>query len=73
MRLVISQRYILGGAWNEAVYMFSIPYAQSPFDRGTNVGFRPFALGIALGIAAHLRYHHCQVITVIERIAHTLL
>jgi serine/threonine protein kinase/dienelactone hydrolase len=35
-----NQRYILGGAWNEAVYMFSLLYAQSPFDRGANVGFR---------------------------------
>ena len=28
-----ANRYILGGAWNEPVYMFNDPDAQSPFAR----------------------------------------
>ncbi len=35
-----SRRYILGGAWDEPVYMANDPDARSPFERATNVGFR---------------------------------
>jgi serine/threonine protein kinase len=35
-----SKRYLLGGAWNEEQYMFSILDVQSPFHRGRNCGFR---------------------------------
>jgi len=34
------KRYILGGAWNEPVYMFTDPDARSPFDREATFGFR---------------------------------
>ena len=33
-------RYILGGAWTEPVYMFNDPDAQSPFARHATYGFR---------------------------------
>jgi dipeptidyl aminopeptidase/acylaminoacyl peptidase len=32
--------YILGGAWNEQSYFFSLPDARKPFDRAANFGFR---------------------------------
>ena len=32
--------YILGGAWNEQSYLFSLPDARKPFDRASNFGFR---------------------------------
>ncbi len=35
-----SRRFILGGGWNEAVYMFVDEDAQSPFDRLPTYGFR---------------------------------
>ena len=35
-----SKRYILGGAWNEPVYMFTNWDVQSPFTRRLNSGFR---------------------------------
>jgi formylglycine-generating enzyme required for sulfatase activity len=34
------KRYILGGGWNEAVYMAVDEDAQSPFDRSPSYGFR---------------------------------
>jgi eukaryotic-like serine/threonine-protein kinase len=34
------RRYVLGGAWDEPLYMFIDPDAQSPFLRTANVGFR---------------------------------
>jgi len=34
------KRYVLGGAWDEATYMFIDPDAQSPFLRAANIGFR---------------------------------
>ena len=34
------KRYVLGGAWDEPIYMFIDPDAQSPFLRASNVGFR---------------------------------
>jgi eukaryotic-like serine/threonine-protein kinase len=34
------RRYILGGAWNEPVYMFTDPDAQSPVDRLPTYGVR---------------------------------
>jgi eukaryotic-like serine/threonine-protein kinase len=35
-----SKRYILGGAWDEPVYLFNDPDARSPFEREANFGFR---------------------------------
>jgi dienelactone hydrolase len=35
-----NRRYILGGGWNEAMYMFVDNDAQSPFDRLPTYGFR---------------------------------
>jgi len=35
-----TKRYVLGGAWDEPIYMFNDPDARSPFDRPPNVGFR---------------------------------
>jgi dienelactone hydrolase len=35
-----SRRYILGGAWDEPVYMANDPDARSPFERASNFGFR---------------------------------
>jgi dienelactone hydrolase len=35
-----ANRYILGGAWNEPVYMFNDPDALSPFARHASHGFR---------------------------------
>jgi dienelactone hydrolase len=35
-----SQRYILGGAWDEPAYLFNDPDARAPMDRGANFGFR---------------------------------
>ena len=35
-----STRYIMGGAWDEPVYMFNDPDARSPFDRAPTFGFR---------------------------------
>jgi predicted esterase len=34
------KRYVLGGAWDEPVYMFVDPDAQSPWLRTSNIGFR---------------------------------
>jgi eukaryotic-like serine/threonine-protein kinase len=34
------KRYLLGGAWDEAVKMFADPDAQSPFSRAPDYGFR---------------------------------
>jgi serine/threonine protein kinase len=34
------RRYLLGGAWNEAPYMYSAADARSPFDRSPGNGFR---------------------------------
>jgi serine/threonine protein kinase/formylglycine-generating enzyme required for sulfatase activity/predicted esterase len=33
-------RYIMGGGWDDAPYMFFAPYAKSPFDRAPSNGFR---------------------------------
>ena len=35
-----AKRYILGGGWNDPVYMFTDPDAQSPFARNPTYGFR---------------------------------
>ena len=35
-----AKRYILGGAWNEPVYMFTDADAQLPFSRSPTYGFR---------------------------------
>ncbi len=34
------QRYIRGGAWNEPVYLFSLPDARVPWDRSAQNGIR---------------------------------
>ena len=34
------KRYVLGGAWDEPIYMFVDPDAQSPWLRAPNIGFR---------------------------------
>src|SRR5437667_12088394 len=34
------KRYIMGGAWDEPVYMFNDADASSPFERSANFGFR---------------------------------
>jgi len=34
------ERYIMGGAWDEPVYMFNDADARSPFERSANFGFR---------------------------------
>ena len=34
------KRYTLGGAWDEAEYMYQQPHAQSPFDRSARYGLR---------------------------------
>ncbi len=35
-----SQRYILGGGWDDPTYAFNDAYAQPPFDRSPTNGFR---------------------------------
>ena len=35
-----TDRYILGGAWDEPFYTFNLPDARSPFVRASNFGFR---------------------------------
>jgi dienelactone hydrolase/tRNA A-37 threonylcarbamoyl transferase component Bud32 len=35
-----TQRFILGGGWNDAPYMFVDAYGQSPWDRSPTNGFR---------------------------------
>ncbi|HEX2450576.1 MAG TPA: protein kinase [Gemmatimonadales bacterium] len=35
-----SERYILGGGWNDQTYAFNDAYAQDPFDRSPTNGFR---------------------------------
>jgi predicted esterase len=55
------RRYILGGAWDEPMYMFMDPDAQPPLDRGATYGFRcalydaaPEAVAFApLGLSFH--------------------
>lgn len=37
---VAGQRYALGGAWNEPMYMFTDSDARAPLDRGPTYGFR---------------------------------
>jgi cephalosporin-C deacetylase-like acetyl esterase len=34
------KRYIMGGAWDEPIYMFNDADARSPFERSANFGFR---------------------------------
>ncbi len=34
------RRYCLGGAWNDAIYMFTLAQGQSPWDRSPGNGFR---------------------------------
>jgi dienelactone hydrolase/predicted Ser/Thr protein kinase len=33
-------RFLLGGAWNDPIYMFNYSYAQPPMDRSLSNGFR---------------------------------
>ncbi len=35
-----SERYVLGGGWNDPTYAFNDAYAQDPFDRSQANGFR---------------------------------
>jgi formylglycine-generating enzyme required for sulfatase activity/dienelactone hydrolase len=35
-----SNRWILGGAWNDHEYMYAVPYSLPPTDRSTTNGFR---------------------------------
>ncbi len=35
-----SERYVLGGGWNDPAYAFNDAYAQDPFDRSLTNGFR---------------------------------
>jgi len=41
------KRYILGGAWNEPVYMFRASDARAPFDRAGTNGFRTIKIADA--------------------------
>jgi len=34
------ERFILGGGWNDQIYMFTDAYTQPPFDRSPSNGFR---------------------------------
>ena len=34
------KRFIMGGAWDEPLYMFNNADARSPFDRSADFGFR---------------------------------
>jgi len=45
------KRFILGGAWDEPVYMFNNADARSPFERSANFGFR-CAKYVSTGTAA---------------------
>ncbi len=36
----LTKRYILGGSWNEPIYMFNDPASQEAFDRRPEHGFR---------------------------------
>jgi eukaryotic-like serine/threonine-protein kinase len=40
------RRYILGGAWDEPVYMFNDADARSPLERSSNFGFRCAKYGL---------------------------
>ena len=46
-----TDRYILGGAWNEASYTLSRPDARSPFDRSDGNGFRCVRYGDVAAIS----------------------
>jgi formylglycine-generating enzyme required for sulfatase activity/dienelactone hydrolase len=35
-----TERYVLGGGWNDPTYAFNDAYAQDPFDRSATNGFR---------------------------------
>jgi eukaryotic-like serine/threonine-protein kinase len=50
-----TRRYLLGGAWDEPVYMFDDLDARSPFDRAGSFGFRcvKYAADETLGNADH--------------------
>jgi eukaryotic-like serine/threonine-protein kinase len=45
------RRYILGGAWNEPPYLYSLPDARKPFDRTATFGFRCIKYDSALPAA----------------------
>lgn len=57
------RRYILGGGWNEPVYMFNEADAQSPFSRLPTFGFRcvkylgsnPLESNLTAAVALHVR------------------
>jgi class 3 adenylate cyclase/formylglycine-generating enzyme required for sulfatase activity len=54
-------RYALGGAWNDAPYMYTLPQAQSPWDRFENNGFR--CIAYRNNIKGRLEYFDPMVIT----------
>ncbi len=62
-----NKRYILGGAWNEPVYMFTDPDAQSPFSRLPTYGIRmvkylsPPANAATAAIALHVRDYSKEI------------
>ncbi len=62
-----AKRYILGGAWNEPVYMFATPDALPPFARAPNYGFRcikvdrPEDMTVALAGAVDLQTRDLRV------------
>ena len=62
-----AKRYILGGAWNEPVYMFTTPDALPPFARAPNYGFRcikanrPEDITVALAGAVDLQTRDLRV------------
>src|SRR5262249_10908555 len=35
-----SKRYMIGGAWDDQPYVYTMPQAQPPFERPVNQGFR---------------------------------
>jgi len=49
-----AKRYILGGAWNEPVYMFTDADAQPPFTRLPTYGFRCIQLDRSEGLSPAL-------------------
>ena len=50
-----SERYILGGGWNDPTYAFNDAYAQDPMDRSATNGFRVARYGSDLNLAAARR------------------
>ena len=45
------KRFIMGGAWDEPLYMFNNADARSPFDRSPDFGFRCAKYDFTHGVA----------------------